>query len=67
MVVTVLKIVFYCSELALSSSTNVLFLSVVVSMEVRRTHYFWINLLTFGCCLFLQEDPGVADPFSYLM
>ena len=37
---------FYSWEFALSSNVIVLFVSVVVSVEINRKHYFWSNLHT---------------------
>lgn len=34
----------FCKEFALSFRVIVLFLAVVVSVEISRRHYFWINL-----------------------
>jgi len=35
---------FCCQEFALSDSVIVFFVSVEVSMEINRRHYFWSNL-----------------------
>ena len=45
------KIVFCSWESALSNSVIVLFVSVVVSVEICRRHYFWSNL----CILVLHK------------
>ena len=48
------------AELALSNSIILLFVSVVISMEINRRHYFWNNLYVFGPrkFLFIQCSPG---------
>ena len=40
------KLVFCSWEFPLSNSVTVLFVSVVVSMEINRRHYFWNDLCT---------------------
>jgi len=38
----------FIAEFALSNSVIVLIVSVVVSMEINRMHYFWSNLHRYG-------------------
>ena len=41
------KVVFYSYKFALSDSVFVFFVSLVVSMEINKRHYFWNNLHRF--------------------
>jgi len=63
------KIVFCSWNFVLSNSAIVLFVSVAVSMEINRRHYFWSVLCVHGPRQFLFSDcsPGrqtVGDSYS---
>jgi len=50
------KIAFFSWEFALSNSVIVLFIPVVVSLEMNRRHYFWINVLNCNEVLNVQNS-----------
>ena len=59
-----------CSEeYALSNSVIVLFVSIVVSMEINRRHYFWSGLRTYIFCTsiegWIQLCFYIGDVFKY--
>jgi len=45
--------VFCSGKFALSNSVIVLFLSIAVSMEINRRHYFWSPL---GICQYIESE-----------
>lgn len=52
MMVTVLKIVFYTWEFAVSNRAIVLFVCVVISMKINQRHYFQSDL-----CMLIANMP----------